>query len=76
MLLGAGAGARADEAAWVSPPMLDDVPIRAVEVAPVESLSAKPIVVPLPTGLETGAACLTALAAVRWWTKRRRGRRA
>jgi hypothetical protein len=55
---------------WVSPAALDDVPIRAVNVAP-EAAAVEPIVVPLPTGLASGTVCLAALAAARWWGKRR-----
>ena len=55
---------------WVAPAMLDDVPVRAAEVA-TDPVAPQPIVVPLPTGLETGALALAAMAAGRWWTKRR-----
>ena len=55
---------------WVAPAMLDDVPVRAADVA-TDPAAPQPIVVPLPTGLETGALALAAMAARRWWTKRR-----
>jgi hypothetical protein len=64
------------EEAWVSPPSLDDVPIRSIDAAPIgvsaEAIAPQPIVVPLPTGLETGATSLGTLAVARWWTRRRR----
>ena len=61
----------ADEVEWVAPAMLDDVPVRAVDVA-AEPAAPQPIVVPLPAGLQTGALGLAAMAAARWWTKRRK----
>jgi hypothetical protein len=70
------AGDLPSEDAWVSPPSLDVVPIRSVDAAPIgvsaEAVAPRPIVVPLPTGLETGAAYLGTLAVARWWTRRRR----
>ena len=60
----------ADDVEWVAPAMLDDVPVRAADVA-TDPVAPQPIVVPLPTGLETGALALAAMAARRWWTKRR-----
>ena len=61
---------RADDIEWVAPAMLDDAPVRSVDVAP-EPVAPEPIVVPLPAGLQTGALGLAAMAAARWWTKRR-----
>jgi len=62
---------------WVSPPALDLVPVQSMETAPfmmsADAVAPRPIVVPLPTGLETGGACLATLAVTRWWTRRRRG---
>jgi hypothetical protein len=46
------------------------VPVRAADVA-TDPVAPQPIVVPLPTGLETGALALAAMAARRWWTKQR-----
>ena len=67
----ADADAAADgDVDWVAPAMLDDVPVRAADVAP-DPVAPQPVVVPLPTGLETGAVGLVAMAARRWWTKRR-----
>ena len=74
------AGVRASDLpsddAWVSPPALDDVPVRAIDVTPIgvsaEAVAPRPIVVPLPTGLETGAAYLGTLAFARWWMGRKR----
>ena len=65
---------RADVAGeWVAPASLDEVPVRAVGVEPeAVAPTPAPIVVPLPTGLETGAAVLGTLAVARWWTRRRR----
>ena len=67
----AAAAAEADaDVEWVAPAMLDDVPVRAADVA-TDPVVPQPVVVPLPTGLETGALALAAMAARRWWTKRR-----
>ncbi|MDQ3439550.1 MAG: hypothetical protein M3478_04285 [Planctomycetota bacterium] len=61
---------RADEVEWVAPAMLDDAPVRAAEIA-ADPVAPEPIVVPLPAGLQTGALGLAAMAAARWWTRRR-----
>ena len=67
---GAADGAADADVEWVAPAMLDEVPVRAADVA-TDPVAPQPIVVPLPTGLETGALGLAAMAAGRWWTKRR-----
>ena len=59
-----------EQAAALYAAMLDDVPVRAADVS-TDPVAPQPIVVPLPTGLETGALALAAMAARRWWTKRR-----
>jgi hypothetical protein len=62
---------------WVAPASLDAAPVRAMEMAPdpaVPEIAPKPIVVPLPSGLETGGAFLAALGAARWWSSARRRR--
>jgi hypothetical protein len=62
---------------WVAPASLEAAPVRAVEIAPdatVADVAPKPIVVPLPSGLETGGAFLAALAAARWRSAARRRR--
>ena len=58
----------ADE--WVSPVSLDEVPLRFPDAA--GDVLPSPLVVPLPTGLEGGAACLAGMAAARWWKRGRR----
>jgi hypothetical protein len=60
-----------DAMGWVAPASLDAVPVRAIDIAP-DAVTPKPIVVPLPSGLETGGAFLAALGAARWWGSRRR----
>jgi len=71
ILIGAPVVRAADgDVEWVAPAMLDDVPVRAADVA-TDPVAPQPIVVPLPTGFETGALALAAMAARRWWTKRR-----
>jgi hypothetical protein len=70
MLIGAPAVRAADDVEWIAPAMLDDVPVRAADIA-TDPVAPQPIVVPLPTGLETGALALAAMAARRWWTNRR-----
>jgi hypothetical protein len=62
-----------DAVGWVAPASLDTVPMRAIEIAP-DAVAPKPIVVPLPSGLETGGAFIAALGATRWWSSARRRR--
>ena len=63
--------ANVDARGWVAPAGLDAVPVRAIDIAP-DAVAPKPIVVPLPSGLETGGAFLATLAVARWWGSRRR----
>ena len=72
MALSLATVARADgDVEWVPPAALDDVPVRASAPQPVGD-RPDPIVVPLPSGLHTGAMSLSALAGLRWWVTRRR----
>ncbi|MGB7158970.1 MAG: hypothetical protein WBD40_12935 [Tepidisphaeraceae bacterium] len=60
---------RADE--WISPPSFEDVPVQSPAEPDGPAIAPQAVVVPLPTGLETGAACLAGMAAARWWKRRR-----
>ena len=72
VVLALGTAVRADGLVeWVPPAALDDVPLRAVAPPPAGD-RPEPIVVPLPSGLHTGAMSLSALAGLRWWFMRRR----